>query len=71
MSETAVPEGQQLVNDINDDSTPNVEISDLEKHNPLKTGESIAGMSYKEIDDKVKQDEQAKKKETVVMPLSM
>ncbi len=71
MSETAVPEGQQLVNDIHDDSTPNVESSDLEKHSPLKTGESIAGMSFKEIDEKVKKDKEEKKKETVVMPLSM
>jgi hypothetical protein len=70
MSEEQVPQEQNFVNDIADDSTPNVEISDMTKNNPLQTGESIAGMSYQEIDDKVKAYEKARKAETVPMPLS-
>lgn len=59
-----------MINDINNDSSPNVEVSDMTKNNPLKIGDDISGMSFKEIDEKVKADTEARKQETVVMPLS-
>lgn len=70
MSDVNAPNDQSFVNDIDDPSTPNVEVSDFEKNAPLQPDQGIAHMSYQELDKKVKADEEEKKKEKVVMPLS-
>lgn len=57
----ALPESQEtLINDINDDSSPNVEIAETTEPEPkimtTEEKEEINQMSYKELEAKLEQD---------------
>jgi len=70
----ATPESQEtLVNDIHDDSTPNVEVSETGQPEPpvmsAEDKDEINQMTYKELESKL--EEEKKNEPPVIMPQSM